>query len=238
MIMGIGGDFRLQFGSGAGRGRGGQRQLGAHALHHGIGRVGGGHGDGLARLFGVALGQIDAGHAGDGLGVVRLHGQDMGEGLGRAAEVVERQGFLAQRQQLLDVGVDAGAAGQLVDEGLDLAVGNGALEAVDRLAVDEGVDGRDRLDPQLARIGRVGVDVDLDHLDRALRPAHGLFQGGPEGPARAAPGGPEVDDDRLMFRGLDHVGHEGGVRAVLDQVVGKLGVGEGHDRVRIRVEES
>jgi len=162
----------------------------------------------------------------------------VGEGLGGAAQIVETQRLLAQRQQLLDVGVDAFSAGQLVDEGLDLAVGNGALEAVDRLAVDEGVDGRDRLHPQLARIGRVGVDVDLDHLHRPLGGAHGLLQRGAERPARAAPGRPEVDDDRLMLRGLDHVGHEGGVRAVLDQVgrVGQGRVGEGHGRVCMGVE--
>ena len=57
---------------------------------------------------------------------------------------------------------------EALDERLDLALRQRADEAVDRLAVPEGVDRRDRLDAQLLRDLRVLVDVDLDHADLAV----------------------------------------------------------------------
>ena len=63
--------------------------------------------------------------------------------------------------------VGALIADQPRDERFDARLGERPHEAVDRLTVDEGVDGGDRLHPQLARIGRVLVDIDLDQFHRA-----------------------------------------------------------------------
>ena len=49
---------------------------------------------------------------------------------------------------------------------------------------------------------------------------HRLLEQRPELLARAAPGRPEIDDDRHLRRGVDDVGHESAVVAVLDQVGG------------------
>jgi len=86
------------------------------------------------------------------------------------------------------------------------------------LALPEGIDGGDRLDAQLGRDALVLVDIDLDHADLALGGGHCGFQHRAKRLARAAPGGPEIDDDRNLAAGLDHVGHETGLGRVLDQV--------------------
>ena len=56
---------------------------------------------------------------------------------------------------------------------------------------------------------RVGVDVDLGELDLAAARGDGLLEHRPELAARAAPLGPEVDDDRHRVRALDYGGLEG-----------------------------
>ena len=66
--------------------------------------------------------------------------------------------------------------GDPLDEGLDLAFGQGAHEAVDRLAVLEGDDGRDRLDAELAGDLRMVVDVHLDQPHLAAWRPDGLLQ--------------------------------------------------------------
>ena len=101
-----------------------------------------------------------------------------------------------------------------------------AVVGVDRAAADESEHRRNRLHAQLAGELRVGVDVDLDQLDLALGGQDVLLDRRAELAARAAPGRPEVDDDRGVLRRLDDVGHEAGVGAVLDQVAGGgLGLG-------------
>ena len=79
-------------------------------------------------------------------------------------------------------------ADQPVDQGLDLALGLGAGEAGHRLAADERVDRRHRLDAQLLRQLGVLVDVDLDQPDLALGGADHLLEQRRELLARAAPG--------------------------------------------------
>ena len=49
--------------------------------------------------------------------------------------------------------------------------------------------------PKALRHARVGVDVDLGQLDLALARGDGALDHRPELAARAAPLGPEVDDD-------------------------------------------
>ena len=110
------------------------------------------------------------------------------------------------------------ALGQLVDEGVDLALRHRAHEAVGGLAVDEGDHGRNRLDPHLAGDRRMLVDVHLDQLDLALGGADRLFEDRRELAAGTAPGRPEVDQHRLALRFLDDVLHEGLGGRFLDQI--------------------
>ena len=72
-----------------------------------------------------------------------------------------------------------------------------------RLAADEGIDRRHRLDAQLLGQLRVLVDVDLDQPDLALGRAHQLLEHRRQLLARAAPGRPEIDQHRHCHRGLD-----------------------------------
>src|SRR5262245_52742534 len=65
---------------------------------------------------------------------------------------------------------------------------------------------------------RVLIDVHLDQLDLALGGAHRLLQHRRELPARAAPLGPEVDQDRLAPRFLDDILHEALGGGFLDQI--------------------
>ena len=124
------------------------------------------------------------------------------------------------------VGGGAERPDETLDEAANLTLRERAHEAVDRAAIDEGVDGGDRLHTQLAGVARVLVDIDLDQLDRALGGHDGLFQRRGQLAARAAPGGPEIDDDRLGLGGLDDVGGKAGVAAFLDQVgLGRGGTG-------------
>ena len=144
--------------------------------------------------------------------------------------VVLRHRRLGVLQQLGDfvagrrAGRAAGRLHQMVDELLDLALRHRPHEAVDRPAAEEGVDRRDRLDAKLLGQHLVLVDVDLDQLHLALGFLHHLLDGGLQGLAGAAPGRPEIDDDRRRTRGFEHVLGEFGLVAVLDQI----GRGRGH----------
>ena len=80
------------------------------------------------------------------------------------------------------------------------ASGHGTHEAVHRLAVLEGNDGGNRLDPQLPRNLRVLINVHLDQLHLAASGLYGLLQHGRELLARPAPGRPEIDEHRLRHR--------------------------------------
>src|SRR5204862_6318241 len=80
-----------------------------------------------------------------------------------------------------------------------------------RLTVLEEDRGRDREDAVARRVLRVLVDVHLGEKDLVLV-ARELLEDRRDGPARAAPGSPEVDDDGL--RGLEDL--------LLERVVGDL----------------
>ena len=97
-----------------------------------------------------------------------------------------------------------------VQEALDLRGRQRADELVDDLAVLERLHGRDRLDAERLGHARVGVRVDLDELDLAVALVDGLLDHRAERAARAAPLGPEVDDDGLLEGALDDVALEGG----------------------------
>jgi hypothetical protein len=73
------------------------------------------------------------------------------------------------RQQVLLLAADL-ALGDTLEEGEDLAFRQVAHEAVDRLAVDEGENGRKRLDAELPRDCRMLVGIQFDQLDCPWRP--------------------------------------------------------------------
>src|SRR5688500_394269 len=113
----------------------------------------------------------------------------------RQAELVQQPGDLARR-------------GQLVEELRDRRGRLRADELGDDVAVPERLDGGDAA--HAVALGELGVrvDVHLDELDvvlfrRALEHRSELM-------ARAAPVGPEVDDDRVLPRAPEHIVREGG----------------------------
>ena len=151
----------------------------------------------LARLGEVALGDHRPGEAGLRLDIGGLALQDLRIDARGAGVVARLQGLLRHRHRFLDRrGAAALAAADPLDELLDLALRLRADKAVDRPAVLEGVNRRDRLDAHLLRDLRVFVDVELDHAHRAVGGAYRLFEDRAELLARAAPRRPEIDDDR------------------------------------------
>ena len=107
--------------------------------------------------------------------------------------------------------LSASVGQQRLHEASDLLLGIGADEAVDHLAVPEGVHRRDRLHPERLADARVLVDVDLRQHDLAVGPLDHLLDDRPEGAAGAAPRRPQINDDGHFLRALHHFGVERGV---------------------------
>src|SRR3546814_2506752 len=77
------------------------------------------------------------------------------------------------------------------------------------LALEDRIDGRDRLDLELARDEAIRIDVDLRQHDALVGIVGGdLFEHGGELLARPAPFGPEIQDDEAGHRRLDDVAPE------------------------------
>ena len=117
-------------------------------------------------------------------GVLAVHLQDLGEDLrGRLVILLVKCGL-----RLGDGGLDllghAALAAQAVHELLQLAFGQSTHEAINRLAVDEGIDRGDRLDAHLLGELLVLVHVDLHHADLAIGLAHNLFECGAQSACR------------------------------------------------------
>src|SRR5215831_9436330 len=123
--------------------------------------------------------------------------------------------LLGHRQRLLDGRGTALPAAQALDELPDLAFGQGTDKTVDRPAVLEGVDCRNRLDTHLLSDFGVLVDIELDHPNGAIGGADGLFQDRSELFTGTAPRCPEIDDHRHVERAVDDFGHEIGGSYVL-----------------------
>ncbi len=98
-----------------------------------------------------------------------------------------------------------------IDELGDFRCGQRPLEAVNGLALPEGIDGRDRLDTQLRRDHLVLVDVDLDHLDPPLGRGDRRLKCRTKLLAGSAPRGPEIDDHRNFAARVNDIGHERGL---------------------------
>jgi hypothetical protein len=86
----------------------------------------------------------------------------------------------------------------LVQEAADRACRLGTDEAGDRLAVAEDRNGRDALYPVARREGLLGVDVDLGEDELAVALLDLRLDSRAERAAGAAPGSPEVDDNRQL----------------------------------------
>ena len=105
---------------------------------------------------------------------------------------------------------------QRVQEAID---GHRRLDA-DELRGDRTVTERlhrgDPLDPVLAGEPGIGVDVDLGQLHLPVARGHGALEQRPQLPARAAPLGPEVDDDGNGAGAVENRGREAVLRDVHD----------------------
>ena len=157
---------------------------------------------------------------GKGGNIGGIEAQHLGIDLGGGSRIAFRQYGLGLLQNFRDIRFARRrhALGELVDEGVDLALRHRAHETVGGLAAHERDHGRDRLNAHLAGNGRMLVDVHLDQLDLALGGANRLFQHRRELAAGAAPGRPEVDQHRLALRFLDDVLDEGLGGRLLDQI--------------------
>ena len=82
------------------------------------------------------------------------------------------------------------------------AFGPRRAEVGDELALEDGIDGRDRLDPELGRDELLLVDVDLDQVHAAVGIIGGdLFEHRRQLLARPAPFRPEIEDDEAVIDG-------------------------------------
>ena len=176
VIVGIARDPGLELGA-VGGGRGvGQRQRRAGAGDRRV--VLGLFGQVLelrARLVGAAGGEQGAGEARNRLGILGRHLENLLEDIGGPFRVAFAQHLLAHRDQRLDLGLERlrlalhrQLGEDLVERAGQLAFGPRRGKVGDRLALEEGVDGRDRLDAELGRDQFLLVDIDLDQLDAAV----------------------------------------------------------------------
>ena len=124
-------------------------------------------------------------------------------------ERAEDLGELARRLELLEQALGRAGAGELVEEGVGRGGRDRADELVHHLAVAEGLDVGDAPDVVAHRQVGVRVGVDLCEGDLPVALADRLLQHRRQRLARAAPVGPEVDDDGQGLRLLDDVGFEG-----------------------------
>ena len=67
----------------------------------------------------------------------------------------------------------------------------------------------------------VSVTVNFDQFYSASFAGYHIFDDWPQGPARAAPTGPKIDQNRRGMAGFNHIGHE----AVRITVFNQLSVG-------------
>lgn len=115
--------------------------------------------------------------------------------------------LIAGRYQLIQLAL-LGRGNQPLHEFTDGLLGLGAHEAVDNLGVDHGIDGRNRLHLERGRHRRVGIDIDLGQLNRAVGLSYDPFDDRPQLFARTAPRCPQVNDHGDGSRALHDVGFE------------------------------
>ena len=132
----------------------------------------------------------------------------------RVAQARQRGLHIARFQVLLGL-LGVGLRGQfvlagqvLVEELAQFSLGQRTHEAVHRLAPLHQDAGRDALDAEGAGQLLLVVGIDLDQLEAAFISDLQLFQDRAERLAGAAPGRPEIDQNRGGHRGGNHLGFE------------------------------
>ncbi len=217
-------------------------------LHGGIGvaraLVLGDHVERGARLVHFPGRHIDAGKADQGLGMVGHGLENHAVDLGGLAEIAGLAGLGRRAQRLGDLTFETvgggspggGGGNDALGKAAHLALGHGAHEAIDRAAAGKGEDGGNGLDAELAGDLGMLVDVDLDQADLPGLLGDDLFERRAQLPAGAAPGGPEIDQDRNLARCLDDVDHEGGIAGITHEGDGGRGRAGGaiHGHAHIR----
>ena len=102
-------------------------------------------------------------------------------------------------------------ADQSLDKLLDGAFRLRALETIDRTAILECIDHRDRLHAQLSGNRRMLVDIDFDQAHLAALRLHDFLDHRRQLLARPAPGRPAIQQHRHLLRQGEHAGFEIGV---------------------------
>ena len=153
------------------------------------------------------------------------HGDGVFMGAGRSC-------FCCRCDQLADLLLQRGlviagrdARQQLVNELCQLRFRQGALEAINRAAIKEGIDGGDGLDAELGGQRLVLVHIDLDQRHLGCTGCNQSFQRRPQRLARAAPLRPEVDQHQCRLGRLDHVAPEGFDAGLFGGGIGNAGQG-------------
>ncbi|MOA05696.1 hypothetical protein D3C78_1253060 [compost metagenome] len=163
------------------------------------------------------------GDTGNRCGIFRIGLHDGAEKLRCAVKIAICQKLLRVGQNGLDLslGIARVRSGNLFDELLDLAFRNGTHEAIHGPAVGKGDDCRNGLDAELAGNGRMIVNVQLHELHTAIRLVDDLLKHRRQLFARAAPGRPEIHQNRLATGFFKNILGETGRRRVLDVAGGR-----------------
>ena len=115
----------------------------------------------------------------------------------------------ASSSDLLRFAFDRQLRQDLVEHRRQLPLGPSLAQVGDGLALEHGINGRDRLDPELGSDELVLVDVDLHQPDAAIGISGGdLLEDRRQLLARPAPFRPEIDDDELSHAWFDDVAPE------------------------------
>ena len=168
--------------------------------------------DGSKRHLGIVvltqlqqqLDQIEA-----GVVVGRVGGDGLLEFFESTVHIALGQGVLGVG--FLGFGLDLALGGHmLVQEGADLAFGQGAHEAVHRLTVLEQHAGRDAADAEGAGELLLLVGIDLHQLEASGIGGFQFLQQRADHLARTAPRGPEIHQHRGVHGGFDDLGFKVG----------------------------
>ena len=187
----------------------------------GLGRLGDA-GEQRERLVAAAVGDEQLGQRDDRGLVVRLELERLAQ-RGLVAGVEQRAAPRSPPRSGRSVSTNARTSASAL----------GADEAVDDLAVDQGVHRRDAL--HLEGLGHAGVvvDVDLGQHDLAVGVGDDLLDDRTERPARAAPRRPQVDDHGHLGGAVEDLGLERGVGDVdVGGRAGEISVEVRHDGPR------
>ncbi len=159
------------------------------------------------RLVGLAAFDQHGGKARSGFGVIGLLIENLAEDVLRGDGIVRQQRSASLIQHEVQLGGE-----DPLDPLANRRFGECTRERVGDLAVTERDDHRYPLHAKLGGKLLIGVDVDLDELERTDGFRRDLLEDRPEDLTRLAPSSPEVHDYRNLTAALQHVlGEIGGV---------------------------